>query len=76
MKGKSMKYKLNFSRDVDVDGYPEDGEGYGSYILNLPYGFCFDDEGNHVKGYDSMADLKKSVKLEVRVCKCKECLNK
>ena len=68
-----MKYKLNIARDVDVDGQPEDGEGYGSYILNLPYGFCFDDDASHVKGFDTMADVRKSVKLEVRKCTCTEC---
>jgi 23S rRNA G2445 N2-methylase RlmL len=68
-----MKYKLNIARDVDVDGHPEDGEGYGSYILNLPYGFCFDDDASHVKGFDTMADVRKSVKLEVRKCICTEC---
>ena len=40
-----MKYKLNVKRDVDVDGYDDTV----SYILNLPYGFRFDEDGNHVK---------------------------
>ena len=66
-----MKYKLNISRDVDVS----EAFDLTDYILNLPKRFCFDDEGNHVKGFDSMADLRKSIKLEVRTCKCKECLS-
>ena len=67
-----MKYKLNIARDVDVDGAYTDNP---SYILNLPFGFCFDDIGNHVKGYDSMADLRKDIKIGVSVCHCKECLD-
>jgi len=65
------KYKLNTARDVDVDGEYSD---YPSYILNLPYGFRFSDDLVHVKGFDSMADLRKAVKLEVIECNCSECL--
>ena len=64
-----MKYKLNVKRDVDVDGYDD----MTSYILNLPYGFRFDEDGNHVKGYDSMKELKADVKY-IEKCFCSECL--
>ena len=64
-----MKYKLNVKRDVDVDGYHDTV----SYILNLPYGFRFDEDGNHVKGYDTMSELKADVKF-VEKCECKECV--
>ena len=67
-----MKYKLNL-KDVDIDGYPEDGEGMGSYILNLPYGFRFEDDLCHTKGFDTMQDLKRACRLEVIQCNCKEC---
>jgi len=63
-----MKYKLNVKRDVDVDGYDDTI----SYILNLPYGFRFDEDGNHVKGYDSMEELKADVKF-IEPCLCAEC---
>ena len=63
------KYKLNVQRDVDVDGYGDET----SYILNLPYGHRFDDEIVHVRGYDTMAELRKSVRLEVEPCDCPEC---
>ena len=64
-----MKYKLNIARDVDVDGYDDTI----SYILNLPYGFRFEEDGNHVKGYDTMAELRADVKY-VSKCKCQQCV--
>lgn len=70
-----MRYKLDIKRDVDVDGYPEDGEGMGSYILNLPYGFRFTDDLCHTKGFDTMQELKRASKIEVMPCDCKDCMN-
>jgi hypothetical protein len=64
-----MKYKLNVARDVDVDGYGEDA----CYILNLPWGYRFYDDIVHVRGYDTMAELKQSVKNDVIPCNCPEC---
>jgi len=61
-----MKYKLNVKRDVDEDGS-------AGYILNLPYGFRFDEDGDHVKGYDSMKELRADLKF-IEKCECKECL--
>jgi hypothetical protein len=69
-----MKYKLNKARDVDTDEP-------GVYILNLPAGFRFDDGGGfnpndslHVQGFDSMRELKDTIKNEVIECHCNECL--
>lgn len=66
-----MKYKLNVSRDVDVDGYGDDK----AYILNLPKGFRFDDDLVHVRGYDTMSDLRQSVKTDIILCTCSGCTN-
>ena len=67
-----MKYKLNFDRDVDVDGYGDNVV----YILNLPYGFCFEPhpvDATHVRGYDSIQELKKAIKTEIYSCDCVDC---
>ena len=63
-----MKYKLNVKRDVDTDEP-------GAYILNLPGGFKFtdDDHGLHVKGFDSMAELRREAKTNVEACDCAKC---
>jgi 23S rRNA G2445 N2-methylase RlmL len=50
------RYKLDVKRDVDAD---EDG-----YILNLPYGFRFDDDIVHVRGYDTMKELRRQSRLK------------
>ena len=60
-----MKYKLNVDRDVDSD---DDG-----YILNLPRGFRFDDEIVHVRGFDSMKELRASARSDVICCDCFSC---
>jgi len=65
-----MKYKLDVARDVDVDGYGDEV----SYILNLPYGFRFYDDLVHVRGYDTMKELKVSAKDDVISCNCKDCV--
>jgi hypothetical protein len=64
-----MKYKLNAARDIDIDGYGDEV----SYILNLPWGFRFDDDLVHIRGYDTMKELKTSAKNDVIKCDCKEC---
>lgn len=63
-----MKYKLNVERDVDMDEP-------GSYILNLPNGFRFDDDLVHVRGFDTMDELRQAVKNDVIPCTCPGCLN-
>ena len=64
-----MKYKLNVTRDVDSDA-PD------NFILNLPAGFKFDHDFynvEHVRGYDSMEQLREDIKHYVVKCCCKEC---
>ena len=66
-----MKYKLNIKRDVDVES---DFWGHSTdYILNLPNGFRFYDEVVHVRGYDSMAEVRQAAKDDVIPCDCKDC---
>jgi hypothetical protein len=60
------KYKLDVKNDVDDDG----GEGF---VLNLRYGFRFSDDIVHVRGYDTMQELKESVKNDVVPCDCQSC---
>jgi len=67
------KYKLDVKNHVDVDGWTDDDR---SYILNLPYGFRFSDEITHVRGYDTMAELRASVKIDVIPCDCESCINR
>lgn len=62
-----MKYKLNIVRDVDQDEP-------GVYILNLPNGFRFDDDLVHVRGFDTMAELRQAVKNDVIPCNCLGCV--
>jgi hypothetical protein len=66
-----MKYKLNVTRDVDTDEP-------GAYILNLPAGFRFDEasaanDRSHVRGYDTMRELRDDVKHNVVPCDCNGC---
>lgn len=66
-----MKYKLSAARDVDYDEA-------GVYILNLPDGWRFDEHSSpndrsHVRGYDSMRELKADIKLNVIPCDCSGC---
>jgi len=61
-----MKYKLNKERDVDCDEP-------GSYILNLPNGFRFSDDIVHVRGFDTMKELREAVRNEVIPCSCESC---
>jgi hypothetical protein len=63
------KYKLDVKNDVDVDGYGEDA----TYLLNLQYGFRFSDDIVHVRGFDTMKELKESIKNDVIPCDCADC---
>ena len=65
-----MKYKLNIKRDVDH----EQGTFSDDYILTLPYGWRFEDDLVHVRGYDSMEELQESAKTDVIVCDCHDCV--
>lgn len=63
-----MKYKLNTKQDIDTDEP-------GSYILNLPRGFRFDNEVVHTRGFDTMRELKEAARKEVIPCNCDSCKN-
>jgi hypothetical protein len=67
-----MKYKLNLSRDVDVDGDPSNPDGY---VLCLPLGWRFYDDIVHTRGFDNMRELKQFVKTgwQIVPCDCAEC---
>jgi hypothetical protein len=66
-----MKYRLNIARDVDRDGWDEDG----GYILNTPHGYCIDaGDREHVRGFDTLAELKAFVRAGgVIPCTCADC---
>lgn len=68
----ASKYKLNVARDVDTDEP-------GVFILHLPAGWRFDERSMphdrvHVRGYDSMRELRAAIKTEVIPCDCDECV--
>jgi hypothetical protein len=65
------KYKLDVPNDVDID--KSIFSTSVGYILNLPHGFRFDDEVVHVRGFDSMAELRQAAKNDVIPCDCKSC---
>ena len=63
-----LKYKLNVKRDVDPNG---DG-----FMLWLPFGWRFYDEIVHVRGYDTMKELREDVRSGWMIvpCDCDECV--
>jgi predicted neutral ceramidase superfamily lipid hydrolase len=65
------KYKLNVKNDVDVctSRFSDDTD----YLLHLPYGFRFSDEVVHIRGFDSMKELKEAAKKDVVLCDCQNC---
>ena len=65
---KVKKYKLDVERDVDPDG--DDG-----FMLCLPYGWRFYDDLVHVRGYDTMKELREDVRSGwiIIPCDCDEC---
>ncbi len=70
----SPQFKLNVTRDIDTDEP-------GVFILNLPKGWRFDDQQgsrrddySHVRGYDSMRELRSDIKHSVIPCQCKSCV--
>lgn len=61
----ATKYKL---RSQDIDSDPD------GFILNLPDGFQFlTDLGCHVRGFDSMQELRDEVRWAVIPCACSDC---
>ena len=69
---KTPKYKLDMQRDVDiVPQYP--GQ---TYIVNLPPGWKFLHDywtPEHVRGFDTMRELRQDVRSNVGPCDCEEC---
>ena len=61
-----MKYKLDIKRDIDTD------EG-GGLMLWLPVGFRFYDDLVHVRGFDTLAEVRKAAREDVIPCDCAEC---
>jgi len=61
------RYPLDIARDVDPDGG-------GGYILNIFFGWRFDDDLVHTRGYDTLAELRKSANFDVIRCACTSCL--
>ena len=64
-----MKYKLNVKRDVDV--YDD------ALMLHLYWGWKFSDEvlqPTHVRGFDTMKEVRHEIKNLVIPCDCKECI--
>jgi hypothetical protein len=65
-----MKYKLNVKQDVETIN----GDFSRNYFLTLPYGFRFYDDLVHVRGYDTMRELRLSARTEIISCNCQECV--
>jgi hypothetical protein len=63
-----LKYKLDVKRDVDPDGDV-------GFMLCLPYGWRFYDDLVHVRGYDTMKELREDVRSGWMIvpCDCDEC---
>lgn len=61
-----MKYKLDIKRDVD-------GTSDGDWLLWLPFGFRFYDDLVHVRGFDTIAEIRKAAKDTVIPCDCADC---
>jgi hypothetical protein len=60
------KFKLNVQRDVDVD--------YGGgLMLHLPFGWRFYDDLVHVRGFDTLAEVRAAAREDVVPCDCAEC---
>ena len=63
------KYKFDMA---DVDVFEEN-----DILLTLPYGYRFSDDLVHVRGYDTIAEIKQSIKRgDVIPCDCDACKNK
>jgi hypothetical protein len=71
---RSAKYKLDVARDVDVDGGGFSGPE--TYMLHLPFGFRFTSEVVHVRGFDTMKELRAAAKQDVIPCDCASCAAK
>jgi len=61
-----VKYKLNVKNDVE---FGDDG-----YMVFLPYGWRWCDDIVHVRGFDTMAEVRAAAKTDVVECGCLECI--
>jgi len=51
----------------------ERGDGH-SLIVTLAHGFCFGDEGDHVRGFDTIQEARfETAKKRLSPCHCDEC---
>jgi hypothetical protein len=66
-----MAYKLNITKDVDIT---PSYDGGNEYFLWLPFGYRFSDDLVHCRGFDTLAEVKRSAKNDVIECDCEECL--
>lgn len=64
-----MTYKLNIKRDLEITPTQDGNE----YFLWLPFGYRFSDDLVHCRGYDTLSEVKLSVKRDVIECDCPEC---
>lgn len=64
---KRKLYKLDVARDVDADGDL-------GFVLNLWWGWRFDDDLVHTRGYDTMREVRLAAKQDVIPCACSDCL--
>jgi hypothetical protein len=62
-----LKYKVDINQDVDQGCE-------GDYLLWLPFGYRFSDDLVHVRGYDSIAEIRKASKTDVIECNCPDCI--
>jgi hypothetical protein len=63
------KYKFDMA---DIDVFEEN-----DILLTLPYGYRFYDDLVHVRGYDTISEIKQSIKRgDVIPCDCDACKNK
>jgi hypothetical protein len=65
-----MKYKLNVKRDVDIT---ESWNGGFEYMLWLPFGYRFSDDLVHVRGFDTLSEVRLAAKNDVVDCDCADC---
>lgn len=60
------RLKLDFKQDVD--------ECENGYMVFLPYGWRWCDDIVHVRGFDTLKELRAAIKTDVETCDCRECV--
>lgn len=70
----SMRQKREIADKVQKVEYWDDERSSGnSIIVTLKYGWCFEDQSEHVLGFDTVAEAKEAVKISTK-CRCIECV--